>query len=194
MSLFLPKLKYGLGELEPFLSARTMDFHYNRHFQNYVNTANSLIQDTEFVGKPLEEIVKTSVGAIFNNAAQAFNHGFYFSCLCPKEKALPIPDRLAAAIAANFGSVKAFKEEFAAKAVANFGSGWTWLAQDPVSNALSVVNTGNANTPITDGLNVLLCIDVWEHAYYLDYQNRRKDYVTAFFDYVDWEFAASNLN
>lgn len=193
MSLFLPKLKYELDELEPFISARTMDFHYNKHFQNYINTANTLIQDTDFADKSLKEIVQTSIGPIFNNAAQAFNHEFYFNCLCPKGKAVQIPSALAEAINDNFGSLANFKEQFTKKAIGNFGSGWTWLVQNPVSRKLSIVNTGNAATPLTDGMSVLLCIDVWEHAYYLDYQNRRKDYVLEFFDYIDWDFVASNL-
>ena len=175
MSLFLPKLKYEMDELEPFISARTMDFHYNKHFQNYINTANTLIQDTDFADKSLKEIVQTSIGPIFNNAAQAFNHEFYFNGLCPKSRAVPVPQVLADAINDNFGS------------------GWTWLVQNPVSRKLSIVNTSNAATPLTDGMCVLLCIDVWEHAYYLDYQNRRKDYVLEFFDYVDWDFVAENL-
>lgn len=193
MSLFLPKLKYELDELEPFISARTMDFHYNKHFQNYINTANTLIQDTDFADKSLKEIVQTSIGPIFNNAAQAFNHEFYFNCLCPKGKAMQIPSALAEAINDNFGSLANFKEQFTKNAIGNFGSGWTWLVQNPVSRKLSIVNTGNAATPLTDGMSVLLCIDVWEHAYYLDYQNRRKDYVLEFFDYIDWDFVASNL-
>lgn len=193
MSLFLPKLKYELDELEPFISARTMDFHYNKHFQNYINTANPLIQDTDFADKSLKEIVQTSIGPIFNNAAQAFNHEFYFNCLCPKGKAVQIPSALAEAINDNFGSLANFKEQFTKNAIGNFGSGWTWLVQNPVSRKLSIVNTGNAATPLTDGMSVLLCIDVWEHAYYLDYQNRRKDYVLEFFDYIDWDFVASNL-
>ncbi|MBQ3775071.1 MAG: superoxide dismutase [Ruminobacter sp.] len=193
MSLFLPKLKYELDELEPFISARTMDFHYNKHFQNYINTANTLIQDTDFADKSLKEIVQTSIGPIFNNAAQAFNHEFYFNCLCPKGKAVQIPSALAEAINDNFGSLANFKEQFTKNAIGNFGSGWTWLVQNPVSRKLSIVNTGNAATPLTDGMSVLLCIDVWEHAYYLDYQNRRKDYVLEFFDYIDWDFVASNL-
>ena len=193
MSLFLPKLKYELDELVPFISARTMDFHYNKHFQNYINTANTLIQDTDFADKSLKEIVQTSIGPIFNNAAQAFNHEFYFNCLCPKGKAVQIPSALAEAINDNFGSLANFKEQFTKNAIGNFGSGWTWLVQNPVSRKLSIVNTGNAATPLTDGMSVLLCIDVWEHAYYLDYQNRRKDYVLEFFDYIDWDFVASNL-
>ena len=193
MSLFLPKLKYELDELEPFISARTMDFHYNKHFQNYINTANTLIQDTDFADKSLKEIVQTSIGPIFNNAAQAFNHEFYFNGLCPKSRAVPVPQVLADAINDNFGSMASFKEQFSKSAISNFGSGWTWLVQNPVSRKLSIVNTSNAATPLTDGMCVLLCIDVWEHAYYLDYQNRRKDYVLEFFDYVDWDFVAENL-
>ena len=193
MSLFLPKLKYELDELEPFISARTMDFHYNKHFQNYINTANTLIQDTDFADKSLKEIVQTSIGPIFNNAAQAFNHEFYFNCLCPKGKAVQIPSALAEAINDNFGSLANFKEQFTKNAIGNFGSGWTWLVQNPVSRKLSIVNTGNAATPLTDGMSVLLCIDVWEHAYYLDYQNRRADHLAALWKIIDWEIIEKRL-
>ena len=193
MSLVLPKLKYELDELEPFISSRTMDFHYNKHLQNYINTTNTLIQDTEFVDMELEDILKTSIGPIFNNAAQAFNHEFYFNCMCPKDRAVDIPQQLQEGLCVSYGTVEAFKEQFIKSAVGNFGSGWTWLVQNPVSGAISIVNTSNANNPLTEGLNVLLCIDVWEHAYYLDYQNRRKDYVVEFLEYVDWNFVAQHL-
>ncbi len=193
MALYLPKLKYELDALEPFLSQRTMNFHYNKHLQTYINTTNTLTKDTDFAYKTAREMLLTAVGPIFNNAAQAFNHEFFFNCLCPKDKTSLISANLSTYINESFGSFEKFKEDFIQAAVSNFGSGWTWLVQNPTTNKLEIVNTQNAGNPITQGLQVLLCVDVWEHAYYLDYQNLRKDYVTAFFDYIDWKFVESNL-
>ena len=193
MALYLPKLKYELDALEPFLSQRTMNFHYNKHLQTYINTTNTLTKDTDFAYKTAREMLLTAVGPIFNNAAQAFNHEFFFNCLCPKDKTSLIRANLSTDINESFGSFEKFKEDFIQAAVSNFGSGWTWLVQNPTTNKLEIVNTQNAGNPITQGLQVLLCVDVWEHAYYLDYQNLRKDYVTAFFDYIDWKFVESNL-
>lgn len=193
MALYLPKLKYELDALEPFLSQRTMNFHYNKHLQTYINTTNTLTKDTDFAYKTAREMLLTAVGPIFNNAAQAFNHEFFFNCLCPKDQTSLISAKLSTYINESFGSFEKFKEDFIQAAVSNFGSGWTWLVQNPTTNKLEIVNTQNAGNPITQGLQVLLCVDVWEHAYYLDYQNLRKDYVTAFFDYIDWKFVESNL-
>ncbi len=192
MALFLPKLKYEMDALEPFLSKNAVDIHYNKHFANYVNTANTLIKDTIYADKGLKEIVGTAVGPIYNNAAQALNHEFFFNCLSPNKPLMP--SRLAEALKAEFGSTDAFREQFINSAVGNFGSGWTWLTINPVTKKLAVQNTSNAGNPLNDGLEILLCIDVWEHAYYLDYQNRRKDYVLAFMEYVDWEFVQKNFD
>ena len=193
MAIYQPELKYSLDALEPFLSQKTLNFHFNKNLQAYINTANTLTKDTEFANKSIKEIVLSSVGPIFNNAAQAYNHIFYFNCLCPKEKATLMSANLSKYINDSFGSFDKFKEEFIAQAVGNFGSGWTWLVQNPTTRKLEIVNTKNANNPITDGKQILLTVDVWEHAYYLDYQNLRKDYVTNFFDYIDWKFVESNL-
>ncbi len=193
MALVLQPLKYDLDALEPFLSQRTMNFHYNKHLQTYINTTNTLIKDTPFAHKSVKEILLTSVGPIYNNAAQAFNHEFYFNCLCPKDKAPSMSSNLSVCINESFGSVEKFKESFIQNAVSNFGSGWTWLVKNPATGKLEIVNVSNAGNPLTDGMQILMCIDVWEHAYYLDYQNVRKDYVTAFLDYVDWKFVEKNL-
>jgi superoxide dismutase, Fe-Mn family len=193
MALYLPKLKYELDALEPFLSQRTMNFHYNKHLQGYINTANTLTKDTEFANKSARNMVLTAIGPIYNNAAQAFNHEFFFNCLCPMKKTTLISANMGNFINETFESFDKFKESFIQSAVSNFGSGWTWLVQNPSTHKLQIINTSNAGNPITDGMQILLCIDVWEHAYYLDYQNARKDYVTAFFDYIDWKFVESNL-
>lgn len=193
MALYLPPLKYELNALEPFLSQRTMNFHYNKHLQNYINTTNALTKDTDFSDKSAKEMVLTAIGPIYNNAAQAFNHEFFFNCMCPKAKTTLISANLSSFINDAFGSFDKFKESFIQSAVSNFGSGWTWLIQNPTNHKLSIVNTSNAENPITDSMQILLCVDVWEHAYYLDYQNMRKDYLTAFFDYIDWKFVEKNL-
>ena len=192
MAIPFPKLKYPLSALEPFISERTMDFHYNRHFLTYVNTANALISQTSYQEKSLRDIVSTSVGPIYNNAAQAFNHEFYFNCLIAEPPL--IPSRLSEELARQFGSVDAFLKSFQESAIGNFGAGWTWLAMDPVTKKMEIKNTTNAGNPLSDGLCPLLCIDVWEHAYYLDYQNRRKDYVTGFMDHIDWNFVAKQFD
>ncbi len=192
----LPPLPYAESELDPVISANTLGFHYGKHHKNYVDTLNKLIVDTALAGLSLESIIAKTAGkadesAIFNNAAQAWNHTFYWRSMRPKGGGTP-PAQLRQRIDAAFGNLDACKKELAAAATTQFGSGWAWLVQD--SNTLKVVKTGNAETPLTQGLNPLLTIDVWEHAYYLDYQNRRADYVNAVLDkLINWEFAAANL-
>jgi Fe-Mn family superoxide dismutase len=192
----LPALPYADNALEPVISANTLHFHYGKHHQAYVDNLNKLIAGTELVGLPLEKIISATAGkpdktAIFNNAAQTWNHTFYWHSLRPQGGAEP-PAALKKKIEAAFGSLDACKKELAATAMAQFGSGWVWLAQD--GDRLKVVKTGNADAPLTSGLKPLLTIDVWEHAYYLDYQNRRADYVSAVLDKLsNWEFAAANL-
>lgn len=193
MALELQKLKYELDALEPFLSKNTLNFHYNKHLQVYINTTNTLIVGTDFVNKTAREMVLTAVGPIFNNAAQAFNHEFFFNCLTPKSQSGAPSHHLQKHINDAFESFDTFKEKFIQSAVSNFGSGWTWLAFNPSTQKLEIINTQNAANPITQGYQILLCVDVWEHAYYLDYQNLRKDYVTNFFDYIDWKFVENNL-
>lgn len=181
----LPKLPYEMNALEPYISARTVEFHYTKHHQGYVNKLNSLIEGTSFEGKTLEEIIKTSEGAIFNNAAQVWNHTFYwegFSAVPQKEPS----GKLADMINAKWGSLEKFKEEFNAVAAGLFGSAWAWLVVDK-SGELKILGTSNAGTPITTEDIPLLTADVWEHAYYLDYQNLRPKYLENFWNIVDWE-------
>jgi len=184
MKFELPKLPYAQHELEPVISERTMSFHYGKHHQAYVNNLNGLIVGTEFENADLDTIVKKSSGAIFNNAAQVWNHDFYFLTLTPKKGTAP-SEKLAKAIDETFGSLDKFKEEFEKAAVAVFGSGWAWLVSDD-EGKLSIEKESNAGNPITRGLKPLLTFDVWEHAYYLDYQNRRADQMKALWDIVDW--------
>jgi Fe-Mn family superoxide dismutase len=195
-SIRLPALPYEQSALQPVISANTLGFHYGKHHKTYVETLNKLIAGTEFADMPLENIVKATAGksehtAIFNNAGQVWNHNFYWRSLKPAGGGEP-PAVLKRLMESSFGAVDDCKKELSKAAVATFGSGWTWLVQE--SGKLKIVQTGNANTPITQGLKPLLTIDVWEHAYYLDYQNRRVDYVNALIDKLaNWEFAAGNL-
>jgi Fe-Mn family superoxide dismutase len=194
--ILLPPLPYEESALQPVISANTLSFHHGKHHKTYVDTLNKLIVGTEFADMPLEKIIKTASGqsdhvAIFNNAAQAWNHAFYWRCLKPKGGGEP-PAVLKRLMESSFGSVEACKKELAQAAVGQFGSGWAWLVQD--GEKLKVIKTSNANNPLTQALKALLTIDVWEHAYYLDYQNRRVDHVNALLDKLaNWEFAAENL-
>ena len=195
-SISLPPLPYEQGALQPVISSNTLAFHYGKHHKTYVDTLNKLIAGTEFADMPLEKIIKATAGqsqhaAIFNNAAQAWNHTFYWQSLKPKGGGEP-PAILKRLMDSSFGSVDACKKELAKAAVEQFGSGWAWLTKD--GEKLKILKTGNANTPLTEGTPPLLTVDVWEHAYYLDYQNRRADYVKAVLDKLaNWEFAAENL-
>lgn len=192
MAIELPPLPYEKNALEPNISAETLEFHYGKHHQAYVTNLNNLIKGTEFESAALEDIIKKSSGGVFNNAAQIWNHTFYWhSMRSPKKDNAPA-GKLADAINKAFGSLDKFKEEFAKSAVGNFGSGWTWLVQRP-DGSLGIVNTSNAATPITGSDKPLFTIDVWEHAYYIDYRNARPKYVESFWDLVNWDFAAKNL-
>lgn len=194
--LSLPPLPFADNALAPVISANTLGFHYGKHHMGYVNNLNKLIAGTEFADMPLEKIVRAAAGkadkvGIFNNAAQTWNHSFYWQSLKPKGGGEP-PAALKQLMEASFGSVEACKKELAAIAVGQFGSGWGWLVAE--GGKLKVVKTGNADTPLTTEMKPLLTIDVWEHAYYLDYQNRRADYVDAVIDkLINWEFALKNL-
>ncbi len=187
----LPPLPYEKTALEPHISSETLDYHYGKHHQTYVTNLNKLIKGTEFEDKPLESIVTSASGGIFNNAAQVWNHTFYWNCLSPSGGGEP-SGALAEAINADFGSFDDFKEKFSTSAVTNFGSGWTWLVKNP-DGGLAIVNTSNAGTPMTEGLTALLTCDVWEHAYYIDYRNARPKYVDAFWNLVNWDFVSDNL-
>ena len=193
----LPALPYAQDALEPYISARTMSFHYGKHHQAYVDNLNKLVEGTPWAaGQPLEKVILESANrpdktAVFNNAAQVWNHTFFWKSMKPGEGGKPA-GRLQAMIETSFGSFEKFKIAFADAAVAQFGSGWVWLVQD--GDALKIVKTSNADTPIAHGQNAILTCDVWEHAYYLDYQNRRKDFVQTFLDHLaNWEFAAAQL-
>jgi len=192
MPFILPELPYARDALQPYISGETIDFHYGKHHSTYVANLNRLIVGTIFEDATLQEIVTGADGALFNNAAQVWNHTFYWNCLSPKGGGEPAGDLLQA-IKSDFGSFAAFRQEFTASAIGNFGSGWTWLAMDD-ERRLSIVNTGNAGNPMSDGLTPLLTCDVWEHAYYIDYRNARPDYIEAFWKLLNWKFAAGNYS
>ena len=187
----LPELPYAKSALAPHISAETLEYHYGKHHAAYVANLNKLIVGTEFADASLEDIIKKATGGIFNNGAQVWNHTFYWNCLSPKGGGEP-SGRLGEAIAKSFGSFAAFKDKLSNAAVMQFGSGWAWLVQNS-DGSLAVEQTGNAANPIRDGRKPLLTIDVWEHAYYIDYRNARPAYVEAFWKLVNWQFAAQNL-
>ncbi|EON12525.1 superoxide dismutase [Fe] [Pandoraea sp. SD6-2] len=187
----LPELPYAIDALAPTISKETMEYHYGKHHQAYVTNLNNLIKGTEFENASLEDIIKKSSGGVFNNAAQVWNHTFFWSTLSPKGGGAPSGD-LAKAIDAKFGSYDAFKEAFSKSAVGNFGSGWTWLVKK-ADGSVDIVNTSNAATPLTGADKPLITIDVWEHAYYIDYRNARPKFVEAFWNLVNWDFAAKNF-
>jgi len=181
----LPKLPYALDALEPFISQKTLEFHYGKHHQAYVNNLNNLIKDTSFKDSDLVEIIMESKGGIFNNAAQVFNHSFYFSAFKPRGGGRP-QNKLSEAIVETFGSFENFKSEFSKAGATLFGSGWVWLVTDS-NNKLSIVQTSNAANPLTDNLMPIMTLDVWEHAYYLDTQNARAKYIENFWEIINWE-------
>jgi len=187
----LPALPYSEDALAPVISAETISYHYGKHHQTYVNNLNNLIPGTEFEDMDLEGIIKKSSGGVFNNAAQVWNHTFYWNCLTPNGSGAP-SGALAAAIDKTFGSFDAFKEAFNKSAATNFGSGWTWLVKNG-DGSIEIVNTSNAGTPLTDGKAPLLTVDVWEHAYYIDYRNARPKYLEEIWRLVNWDFVAKNF-
>ena len=193
MPFELPALPYARDALQPHISAETLDFHYGKHHQTYVDKLNGLVPGSEFEGKSLEEIVRSATGGIFNNAAQVWNHTFYWHCLSPNGGGAA-NGAIAAAIDATFGSFEAFQQEFTNSAVNNFGSGWTWLVKKP-DGSIAITNTSNAGSPLTEsGVTPLLTCDVWEHAYYIDYRNARPNYLKAFWALVNWDFVNANLS
>ena len=188
----LPPLPYAMDALQPHISKETLEFHYGKHHQAYVTNLNNLIKGTEFENLSLEEIVKKSSGGVFNNAAQVWNHTFYWNCLAPNAGGAPT-GAVADAINAKFGSFDNFKAEFTKSCVGNFGSGWTWLVKK-ADGSVDIVNTGAAGTPLTTADKALLTVDVWEHAYYIDYRNMRPKFVETFLDkLVNWKFAEANF-
>ncbi len=191
MAFELPALPYEKTALEPHISEETLNFHYGKHHQTYVTKLNGLVEGTDMASKSLEDIIKTSSGGVFNNAAQIWNHTFYWHSLSPNGGGEPT-GAVADAINAAFGSFEDFKTKFNDMAVNNFGSSWTWLVKKE-DGTLDIVNTSNAGTPITEGLTPLLTVDLWEHAYYIDYRNVRPDYLKGFWALVNWDFANENF-
>ena len=187
----LPQLPYAMDALAPHISKETFEFHYGKHHQAYVTNLNGLIKGTEFENASLEDIVKKSSGGVFNNAAQVWNHTFFWNSMKPAGGGKP-SGALAAAIDKKWGSFDAFKEAFTKSAVGNFGSGWTWLVKK-ADGSVDIVNTSNAGSVLTTGDKALLTIDVWEHAYYIDFRNARPAYLEAFWALVNWDFAAKNF-
>ncbi|OKY25551.1 Fe-Mn family superoxide dismutase [Thalassotalea sp. PP2-459] len=192
MAIELPALPYAMDALAPHISQETLEYHYGKHHNTYVVKLNGLIEGTDFEGKSLEDIVKASDGGVFNNAAQIWNHTFYWNSLSPNGGGEPT-GALAEAINAKFGSFEAFKTAFNEKAVNNFGSSWTWLVKT-ADGGVDIVNTSNAATPLTDdSLTPLMTVDLWEHAYYIDYRNLRPSYLEGFWALINWEFASANF-
>lgn len=185
MAFELPQLPYAKNALEPYISEKTLDFHYGKHHQAYVNNVNNLIAGTEFENSTLEEIIKKAEGGIFNNGAQVWNHTFYFTQFSPDGCKDP-KDELKAALEAKFGSVDAFKEQFSKAAATLFGSGWAWLVIN-AGGELEIVQTSNGDNPLRDGKKPVLTCDVWEHAYYIDKQNARPKYIEDFWKILDWK-------
>ena len=190
MEHLLPTLPYPMDALAPHISKETLEFHYGKHHQTYVTNLNNLIKGTEFESSTLEDIVRRSSGGVFNNAAQVWNHTFYWNGLAPNAGGLP-SGALAKAIDAKWGSFDAFKDAFTKSAIGNFGSSWTWLVKKP-DGSLDIVNTSNAANPVTTQDKPLLTCDLWEHAYYIDHRNRRPDYLNGFWALVNWDFVANN--
>lgn len=186
----LPSLPYDKKALEPHISAETLEYHHGKHHKAYVTKLNELIKGTEFENLPLEEIIRTADGPVFNNAAQHWNHSFFWNCLKPGGGGNPTGE-IAKLIEKKFGDFEKFKEEFSKLAVSNFGSGWTWIIDDG-NGGIELMNTSNADNPINHGKKPLLTLDVWEHAYYIDYRNARPDFVKAFWNLVNWEFVNKN--
>ncbi len=189
----LPELPFALDALAPAMTRETLEFHWGKHHQTYVNNLNAMTAGTAYEGKPLEEIIRTSEGGVFNNAAQVFNHSFFWQCLTPNGGGEPT-GALLEAINARWGSFAEFRKAFSAAAAGNFGSGWTWLVKK-ADGTLDIVNTSNAATPVSNpDLRPILTLDVWEHAYYIDYRNARPNFINAFFDkLVNWAFAEKNF-
>lgn len=191
MAFKLPELPYAKDALAPHISAETLEYHYGKHHQAYVDNLNKLVSGTPNESKSLEELIKTTEGGIFNNAAQVWNHTFYWYCLKPKGGGAPT-GKIGEAIKKNFGSFDAFKEQFSEAAKTQFGSGWAWLVKK-ADGSLAIEKTSNAGNPLTSGLKPLMTCDVWEHAYYIDYRNARPKYVESFWNLVNWDFIEQQL-
>lgn len=190
MALTLPELPYPRDALAPHMSAETLDYHYGKHHKAYVDNGNKLIAGTEFENMPIEDIIRKSSGKIFNNAAQVWNHTFFWNCLTPKQSAPG--KKLTDALVKQFGGIEDFKKQFTETAMNTFGSGWAWLVKNG-DGSLTIVSTSNAGNPITSGLKPLLTCDVWEHAYYVDHRNARASFLEHFWALVNWQFVENNL-
>jgi len=191
MAYELPKLNYELDKLAPMISKQTMEFHYGKHHLTYVNNLNGLVPGTKFENANLETIIREADGGIFNNGAQVWNHTFYFQAFSPKGGGEP-SGKFSEAIKKDFGSFADFKEKFSKAALTLFGSGWTWLVKKP-DGKLDIIQESNAGNPLRNGHTPILTCDVWEHAYYLDYQNRRVEYISAFWNILDWKIVAGRF-
>ncbi|MCH1921527.1 superoxide dismutase [Fe] [Shewanella sp. A3A] len=191
MAFELPALPYANDALEPHISKETIEYHYGKHHNTYVVNLNKLVEGSDLAGKSLEEIIKSSTGGVFNNAAQVWNHTFYWNCLSPNGGGAAT-GAIADAINTAFGSFEAFKEEFTKSATGNFGSGWTWLVKK-ADGSVAIHNTSNAGCPLTEDVTPLLTVDVWEHAYYIDYRNARPNYLSHFWELVNWDFVNKNF-
>ncbi|MCA9553765.1 MAG: superoxide dismutase [Myxococcales bacterium] len=191
MAFTLPELPYSKDALAPHISAETLEYHHGKHHAKYVETLNSLTEGTDNANKSLEELIKSTSGKLFNQAAQVWNHTFYWNCLSPNGGGAPT-GKIADAINEAFGSFETFKEKFSAEAAGHFGSGWAWLVKD-AAGKLSIVGSHDAGNPMTSGLTPVLTCDVWEHAYYVDYRNARPNYIAAWWNLVNWDFANKNL-
>ncbi|MCM2350438.1 MAG: superoxide dismutase [Fe] [Bacteriovoracaceae bacterium] len=187
----LPELPYAKDALQPHISAETFEYHHGKHHNAYVTNLNNLIKGTKYESMTLEEIIKSSEGGLFNNAAQVWNHTFFWNCMSPKGGGVP-GGKVADLINQKWGSFDKFKEEFAKNAIGNFGSGWTWLVQNS-KGEVEIMNTSNADTPMAHNMKALMTIDVWEHAYYIDYRNARANFVAAFWNLANWNFVNQNL-
>lgn len=192
----LPDLPYALDALEPFISKKALDLHYNKHHKGYVDKLNDLIQDTEYENMSLEQIICETMltnQSIYNNAAQTWNHSFFWKCLKPKDQEVKADlDQLKATIDRTFGSVENFKKDFTEEAKNLFGSGWVWVI--PNEDKLMILTSSNAGSPVGADVKPILVLDVWEHAYYVDYENKRADYIKGFLDHINWDFVADNYS
>ena len=191
MAFELPSLPYAIDALAPHISQETLEYHHGKHHQTYVTNLNNLVSGTDNENKSLEEIITSSSGGLFNNAAQTWNHSFYWNCLSPNGGGAP-SGAVADAINGAFGSFDSFQDEFSKTAITTFGSGWGWLVKN-ADGSLALASTSNAGCPLTDNQTPILTCDVWEHAYYVDYRNARPKYVEAFWNLVNWDFVAENL-
>lgn len=192
MSFQLPHLPYEMNALEPYISQETLEYHYGKHHKAYVDNLNKLLEGSDAAQKTLEELIKSTTGGIFNNAAQVWNHTFYWHCMKPHAGGEP-SGKLADAINKAFGSFEAFKEQFSKTAATTFGSGWAWLVKN-AAGQLEIVSTGNAGNPMTENKKTLLTCDVWEHAYYIDYRNARPKYIENFWNLINWEFVETQFS